>query len=176
MALTDYVFVAVGARDLAAADAALEELRVKAAVPSEQVDAVSIGRKRNGERRFHREALDPTNGAARVSIAAGLAAALYPSVGGDMPASRVADRAALHAVAGRIADALGRPTLMEFGELLDDWPAAVIAAAPDADRDILVGALADTGSPAVRTSALDDVVLERVAAVARTAASRGEAG
>lgn len=178
MALTDYVFVAVGARDLAAADAVLETLRtVERTFASESAaDVVSIGRKRNGELRFHREAPGLARGESRVSIAAGLAAVLYPSVGADMPASRVAQRAALHAVAGRVADALGRSTLMQFGEVLDAWPAAVIAVAPIADRDALIDALADSGSPVVRTEALDEAVLERVAAAARAAAApRGEA-
>jgi hypothetical protein len=172
MALTEYVFVAVGARDLAAADAVVEVLRtVEPADITGSVDVVSIGRKRNGEVRFHSEASDPEPSPSRVSAAAGLAAALYPSVGADLPADRAAHRAALNAVAGRVADAVGRPAVMQFGEVLDASSAAVIAVAHLADRDVLLDALTDSDSVVVCTGTLDIVFLEHVAAVARATGS-----
>lgn len=173
MAQSEFVFVAVGARDAAAADALVDVLRT---APSETsigaFDVVCIGRKRNGEARFLGETSDPTRAGSGVSVAAGLGAALYPSVGADLP-GRAVHRAALNAVAGRVADALGRKALMQFGELLDASTAAVIAVARVADRDALRDALADCDRPVVRTASLDTDELERVAAVARAAAPPG---
>lgn len=166
MARSGYVFAAIGARDAAAADGIVDVLRMAG---SGTFDVVCIGRKRNGEARFLGESSDPTHAGSRVSVAAGLGAALYPSVGADMP-RRAAHRAALNAVAGRVADALGRKTLMQLGELLDASTAAVIAVARLDDRDALRNALADCDPLIMRTASLDSEELERVAAVARAAA------
>lgn len=176
MAQSEFVFVAVGARDAAAADATAEALRTAPTADSRGAfDVACIGRKRNGEARFLGEALDPTRAGAGVSVAAGLGAALYPSVGADLP-GRAAHRAALNAVAGRVADALGRKALMQFGELLDASTAAVIAVARVADQGALCDALADCDPLVMRTASLDTDELERVAAIARAAAPPGNGG
>lgn len=150
MAIADFVFVAVGVRDLAAADATLADVLARSATPgASPLDAVSVGRKASGEWRFHRESPAAGIAGTSVSLAAGLAAALFPSVGADQPASRAAERAVLAAVAGRVAGALGRSQLLELGELLDASAAAVIVAVPSADDEAVLNA-PRRGRPHVR--------------------------
>lgn len=158
MASGDWVFLAVATSDLAAADAGFELLASHDLDRRWGLDVVTIGRKSSGEVRFDRESAGHDDGGARAgwSAAAGLAAAVYPSVGGDLPASRTAERAVLNAVAGKVAHAVGRRGLMEFGEHLDTASAALIVVAVETAREELLRIL-DSAGPALARSVAFDV-------------------
>ena len=71
------------------------------------------------------------------SLAAGLAAALYPSVGVDLSSRWLVDLETLSAVAGTVQRGLGRAGLTAVGEHLDGRSAALIAACTDGiDRTV----------------------------------------
>ena len=85
------VFLAASYLDVAEAEADFEALRRLYVDLGEAAgfDAVTIGRKASGEVRFHREPDRPPGSDAdehiAPSLAAGLAAALFPSVAADSP-------------------------------------------------------------------------------------------
>jgi hypothetical protein len=171
----EWVFIAVATPDVAAADAAFELLLSHEPEMGSGLDAVTIGRKSTGEVRFDREsgAYGDPGAPAGWSAAAGLAAAVYPSVGADLPASRIAERAVLNAVAGLVADAVGRGGLMEFGEHLDTAPAALIAAAPATACQRLLQILENAGPALARSTAFDVVGVGRSVEAVRTVLGRG---
>ncbi len=121
--------------DLTAANAQYSDLRrlYDTLGAPEDFDAVTTARKASGEVRFHRghddgRGLD-AKGHTTWSLAAGLAAALFPSVGADSPSRASSQREVLSAVAGTIAEAVGRAGLMSLGSQLDEAPAALLAVA-----------------------------------------------
>ena len=91
----EHLFIGATSRDLPGADADFETLRQLHTDEDHAVtlDAVTIGRMASGEVRFHRESGD-FRGPKRdeppaPNLAAGLAAALFPSVAADIPAGRL---------------------------------------------------------------------------------------
>lgn len=160
----EFLFIAIAARDLSAADSILDAIGAEPA-PCGPLDMVSIGRKASGEVRFHREpTLDRSDGPSW-SAAAGLAAALYPSVGTDQPRSHTRQRALLAMVAGQTAAALGRSAMNEFHELLDTAPAAVIVAVPVGARAPSVGTPPEEAQRVTRTALLDVDALDRASRI-----------
>ena len=172
----EYAFAAATVRDLAAADAVFDDLCSLAASEGCSVDAVTLGRKSSGEIRFHREVSSIRRSAPGVDLAAGLAFALFPSIGADHPANRAADRALLCGVAGRVSQAVGRRGLLELGQVIDDAAAAVIVAVPLARERVVVAVLSDAGQVVVRKAAIDTAALDRAAQVARLSATANRAG
>ncbi len=156
-----FVFVVVAAvGDLSAADAIVDVLTVPSLARGCR-DVVSLGRKQSGDVRFHREGSEAHTGR-RWNAAAGLAAALFPSVGADLPSRRIGDRVALAAVSGRIAAAVGREGLREFGELLDSSSAAVVVVTAPDDLNAVRDLLPDGLVVAVRSGHVDVVSLGRL--------------
>jgi len=96
----EHLFIGATSRDLPGADADFETLRQlhtdedhAVTLDAVTLDAVTIGRMASGEVRFHRESGD-FRGPKRdeppaPNLAAGLAAALFPSVAADIPAGRL---------------------------------------------------------------------------------------
>ncbi len=110
----EYAFMVATYVDLAAADAdysAVHQL-FSGFDPSMAFDAVTVGRKASIEIRFgQRPAGDRSPDGPSWSLAEGLAAALFPSVGADAPATQLAAREILSAVSGEVSRRLGRDAL-----------------------------------------------------------------
>ncbi len=107
----EYAFMVATYVDLAAADAdysAVHQL-FSGFDPSMAFDAVTVGRKASIEIRFgQRPAGDRSPDGPSWSLAEGLAAALFPSVGADAPATQLAAREILSDVSGEVSRRLGR--------------------------------------------------------------------
>lgn len=174
----EYLFIGAIYRDLPGADAdfeALRQLYTDVGRPT-ALDAVTIGRKASGEVRFHREPGDSRDleqdEPAAPSLAAGLAAALYPSVAADIPAGRLVEREILSTVAGAVKIALGRAHLKEVGTLLDSSTAGLIVAATHDQQDAVRTALANARSTIARSAIVDANKIERMAGQLDRAALR----
>ena len=161
----DSIFIAAPYLDLSRVDAdcaGLRRLLDDPALPG-AFDCVGFGRKASGEVRLHQEhgrvgSREPAG--PPWSLAAGLALALFPSIAGDIPASRVMEREILGAVAGIVAAALGRAALHELGLSLDSISAGLIAATtPGTERRVLA-ALANAESSMSRQASIDVDALE----------------
>ena len=156
----DRSFLAATYTDLAQADgdyATLRRLYEEFGAPLE-FDAVTIGHKASGEARFHSGRQETW------SLAAGLAAALLPSVGADAPSSLMAQRAVLCAVAGEVGRALGRRDLMVLGSHVDESPAALLVAAKAEHGSRIRDALHHARSVLVRSADVDLDLIRRTAA------------
>ncbi len=148
-------------------DAIIRRLYVELGVPL-GFHAVIVGHKASGEARFyssHRDGARPdADEPATWSLAAGLAAALYPSVFADAPRSLAVQRAVLGAVAGEVAQALGRCDLMALGSHVDEAPAALIVVAKTQHEQRVREALCHAGSVLARPAAVDSDLIRRAAA------------
>ncbi|MDH3683494.1 MAG: hypothetical protein OEV40_26540 [Acidimicrobiia bacterium] len=172
------VFIGAGYVDLSEADAdyqALRQLYLDLGAPG-AFDAVTIGRKASGEVRFHREpdySQDPAaDEPAAPSLAAGLGAALFPSVAADIPVGRLVERKTLGTVAGVVAIALGRRSLADLGAHLDHWSAGLIVAAAVEQQHRILSVLTNTHGTIARSATVDVETLERTTDRLRRAASR----
>ena len=149
------------------ANATIRRLYAELGVPL-GVDAVIIGHKASGEARFyssHRDGGRPdADESATWSLAAGLAAALFPSVAADAPRSLRVERAVLGVVAGEVARALGRRDLMALGSHVDEAPAALIVVAKTQHENAVREALCHAGSVLARSAAVDVDLIRRAAA------------
>ena len=147
-------------------DAIIRRLYAELGVPHE-LDAVIIGHKASGEARFyssHRDGGRPdADEPATWSLAAGLAAALFPSVAADAPRSLGVQRAVLGAVAGEVACALGRRDLMALGSHVDESPAALIVVARSQHENAVREALRHTSNVLARSAAVDLDLIRRAA-------------
>jgi hypothetical protein len=155
------VFIGATYVDLPEADADYQALRqwyVDLGAP-QAFDAVTLGRKASGAVRFHREPDRPPGSVAdepgSPSLAAGLGAALFPSVAADIPVGRQAEREILGAVAGVVAVAVGRSGLRALGTRLDSSPAGLIVAAAADQRDEILAALTNAHSTIARLATVD---------------------
>ena len=130
--LTEYSVVAATYGDLPEADAVFSavELMYEERGSMSAFDAVTIGRKASGEARFGSRHLQRRAGEGDEipgwSLAAGLAAASYPSVGVDLSAEWLEEFEVLSASAGFVQRALDRRVLKDLGEHLDSGPAGLI--------------------------------------------------
>jgi hypothetical protein len=168
-----FAFVVAAVADLSAADAVIEGLGATMhPVEVRRLDVVSLGRKVSGDVRFHRENVCDADGGRCWSAAAALAVALFPSVDADQPSDRAAERAALAAVSGRVATAVGRPALKDFGDLLDAAFAGVIVVTSTDLGEAVVECLPDSALVAVRTAELDPAELARLAQIATSSVRR----
>ena len=174
----EHLFIGATYRDLPGADAdfeALRQLYTDVGSPA-ALDAVTIGRKASGEVRFHRESGDARGlergEPAAPGLAAGLAAALYPSVASDIPARRLAEREILSAVAGVVGIALGRASLQEVGTVLDSSTAILIVAATSDRQGAVRAVLANADSTVARSAIIDADKIERMAGQLDRAALR----
>ena len=156
------VFLAASYVDVAEAEADYEALRQLYVDLGEApgFEAVTIGRKASGEVRFHREP-DRAEGSAAdehvaPSLAAGLAAAPFPSVAADIPVGRLREREILGTTAGVVAIALGRSGLSELGEHLDSSSAGLIAAAPAEQQDRIRAVLTNAHATIARVASGPD--------------------
>jgi hypothetical protein len=172
------VFICASYVDLSEADADFEALwqwYVDLAAPR-AFDAVTIGRKGSGEVRFHREPGRSQDSAAddhaAPSLAAGLGAALFPSVAADIPVSRLAEREILGTVAGVVASALGRSGLRDLGAQLDSWSAGLIVAAAAGHHDRILAVLTNAHGTTARSATTDIETIVRLSDDLRRAASR----
>ena len=166
----DLSFITATYTDVSQADgdnAAIRRLYAELGVPHE-LDAVIVGHKASGEARFYSSDRDggrpDADEPATWSLAAGLAAALFPSVVADSPRSLVVQRTVLGAVAGEVARALGRRDLMALGSHVDDVPAALIVVAKTQHEKGVREALSHTGSVLARSAAVDLDLIRRAAA------------
>jgi hypothetical protein len=166
----DRSFITATYTDLSQADgddATIRRLYAELGVPLE-LDAVIIGHRSSGEARFYSSHGDggrsDADEPATWSLAAGLAAALFPSVAADAPRSLAVQRAVLGAVAGEVARALGRRDLMALGSHVDEAPAALIVAAKTQHENAVLEALFHTSSVLVRSAAVDVGRIGRAAA------------
>ena len=140
-------------------------------------DAVTIGRKASGEVRFHREP-DRSKGSAAhdhadPDLAAGLAAALYPSVAADSPVGHLAEREVLGTVAGMVAIALGRNGLSDLGTHLDSSTASLIAAATVEQQDGILDVLTNVHATMTRSATVDIETIVRATDRLHRVASKG---
>ena len=172
------VFIGASYFDLAEADAdfaALWQPDVDHGAAS-GFDAVTIGRKASGEVRFHREPDRPQGSAADnhavPSLAAGLGAALFPSVAADIPAERLEERGIVGTVAGAVATALGRRVLNDFGDQLDSSAAGLIAVGTVEQKDQIRILLTNAHSVIVRVASIDVEEIQRMTDRVHRAASR----
>lgn len=130
--LTEFCVVAAIYADLPEADAAFStvELVYEKRDSMSAFDAVTIGRKASGEVRFGRRhqqwAATGDGEPVGWSLAAGLAAALYPSVGVDLGADWLAESQVLSASAAAVQSGLDRNALSDLGEHLDTGSAGLI--------------------------------------------------
>ena len=170
-------FITATYTDLSQADgdnATIRRLYAELGVPLE-LDAVMIGHKASGEARFyssHRDGGRPdADEPATWSLAAGLAAALFPSVAADGPRSLAVQRAVLGVVAGEVARALGRRDLMALGSHVDQAPAVLIVVAKSQHENGVREALLHTSSVLARSAAVDLDLIRRapadIAAISR---------
>lgn len=163
---TDYIFIAAAYLDVAKADADYVSERLRHdGVSTDACDCVILGRKSSGEVRLYR-GLDlgqptPYTDEPTSRLAAGLALALFPSIGADIPASRVREREALSAVAGVVAGALGREDLYELGALLDVLSAGLIAATTPSAEERVRSALTHADASMSRSVSVDLDAIER---------------
>lgn len=172
------VFIGASYVDLSEADAdyqALRQLHVDLGAPG-AFDAVTIGRKASGEVRFHRES-DDAQGAAgddrdAPSLAAGLGAALFPSVAADVPVGRLVEREILGTVAGVVAIALGRSGLADFGTHLDSSSAGLIVAAATEQQDSILAVLTNAHRTIARSATVDAETIVRTTDRLHRSASR----
>ena len=163
------LFIIATYADLAQADgdyATIRRLHGQFGAPVE-LDAVIIGRKASGEARFystHRDGRrpDPDERTAW-SLAAGLAAALLPSVYADAPRSLVVQRAVLGAVAGEVGRSIGRGDLMALGSHVDESPATLIVVAKAERESRIREALCHTSNVLVRSAVVDLDLIRRAA-------------
>lgn len=162
----DYIFIAAPYIDLSRVDADCEVLQrlLDDAANTDGLDCVGLGRKASGEVRFHREhhrgrSPGPAAGPSW-SLAPGLALALYPSIAGDIPASRVMEREIFGAVAGVVAGALGRAALHDLGLSLDSFPAGLIATTTLGGEDRVCAALTNAESSMSRRASVDVEAVE----------------
>jgi len=130
--LTEYVAVTATFGDLPEADAALSavELLYAERDSMSMFDAATVARIGSGEVRFgkrhdQRTAARDTESAGW-SLAAGLAATLYPSVSVDQSADRRAEGEILSACAGVVQHGLDRRSLSDLGRHLDAAPSGLI--------------------------------------------------
>jgi len=172
------VFLGASYLDVAEAEADFEALQQSYVDLDEAAafDAVTIGRKASGEVRFHREP-DRSPGSAgddhvAPSLAAGLAAALFPSVAADIPVGRLEDRETLGTVAGVVATALGRRDLSELGEHLDSWSAGLIAVATAEQQDRITAVLTNAHTTISRVAWVDIEPIVRLTDHLHRAASK----
>ena len=161
------VFIGASYLDIAEADADFEALRqfyADLGVAS-GFDAVTIGRKASGEVRFHREPDRPQGSATdehvAPSLAAGLAAALFPSVAADIPVGRLEEREILGTVAGVVAIALGRSGLSTLGDQLDSSSAGLIAVGTAEQQDRIQTALTNARAAIAWVASVDVERIER---------------
>lgn len=166
--LRERVFIGASYLDIPQADAdfhAIRRLRVALGAPR-TFDAVTIGRKASGETRFHRESVCPEDSTgddrAAPGLAAGLGAALFPSVAADIPAARVSERKTLGKVAGIVAIALGRSGIAELGAHLDASAAGLIVAAEAHLQDRILATLTKARSTIARSAAVDTGTVEHM--------------
>jgi len=172
------VFIGASYLDLAEADADFEAVRqsyVDLGAAS-GFDAVTVGRKASGEVRFHREP-DRSRGSAAddhvpPSLAAGLGAALFPSVTTDIPIGRLEEREILGTVAGIVAIALGRSGLSEFGDQLDSSSASLIAVAAAEQQDRIRAVLINAHAMIARVASVDVGQVQRTTDQVQRAASK----
>ena len=173
------VFIGASYLDLAEADADFEALRQSWVdlCAAADFDAVTIGRKASGEVRFHREP-DRSQGSvagdhAAPSLAAGLGAALFPSVAADIPVGRLEEREILGTVAGVVAIALGRSGLSEFGDQLDSSSAGLIAVGTAEQQDRIRTALTNAHATIARVGSVDvERIVQTTDRVHRAASKR----
>ena len=158
--------------DLPRADSdhgALHRWHADHGVPQE-FDAVTLGRRSSGEVRFHlgQEQVRGSDGSpdANVSLAAGLAAALFPSAWADAPTSLWVQRSILGAVAGEVARAFGRAELMVLGSFLDESASCLIVATRRDHGAQVRGALGHAGDVLSRSTFIDIDRIRRVSSVA----------
>jgi len=172
------VFLAASYLDVAEAEADFGALRQFYVDLGEApgFDAVTIGRKASGEVRFHREPDRPQGSAAdehvAPSLAAGLAAALFPSVASDIPVGRLREREILATSAGVVAIALGRSGLSELGKQLDSSSAGLIAAAPAEQQDRIRAVLTNAHATIARVASVDIEPIARITDHLQRAASK----
>jgi len=170
----EYAFVVAAYVDLAAADAdysAVHQL-FSGFDTSIAFDAVTVGRKASGEIRFgQRPAGDRSPDGPSWSLAEGLAAALFPSVGADAPTTQLAAREILSAVSGEVSRRLGRDALRDLGAHLDGSAAALVVAAAPAHENRVGEALTRARSVMTRTAPVDVVLIDRTSRSAQLIAS-----
>ena len=173
------VFIAASYLDVAEADAdfaALRQWYVDLGAAS-GFDVVTIGRKASGEVRFHREP-DRSQGSGgddhdAPGLAAGLGAALFPSVAADIPFGRLEEREILGTVAGVVAIAFGRSGISEFGDHLDSSSAGLIAAATTEQQDRIRAVLANAHATIARVASVDiELIVRRTDQLHRAASKR----
>ena len=172
------VFIGASYLDLPAADADFEAMRqsyIDRGAAS-AFDAVTIGRKASGEARFH---LEPDRSQGSVAddhvapgLAAGLGAALFPSVAADTPVEWRVEREMVGTVAGVVAIAIGRTGIKDLGAHLDSSSAALIAAAPADEQDRILALLTNANGTVARSATVDIETLERTTDGLRRAASK----
>ncbi len=172
-----YVFVVATYVDLAEAGAdhsAVHQLSSELG-SSQTLEAVTIGRKVSGEIRFDRRTAQSsgsdTPAGVDASLAQGLALAIYPSVGADVPRAWLAQHETLSAVAGEVARGLGRDVMRDLGRHLDSATAALLVAAPSALESRVGEAITRASSVMVRTATIDVALIERASRSAQRAAS-----
>ena len=175
-----WVFLVASYLDVAEAEADFEALRQSYVDLGEApaFDAVTIGRKASGEVRFHRER-DRSQGSAEdddtapPSLAAGLTAALFPSVTADVPAGRLGERETLGTVAGAVVAALGRSDLNELGRHLDSSLAGLIAFAAAEQQERIRVVLTNASATMARVALLDiDKIVRTTDNLSRAASKR----
>ncbi len=137
---------------------------------SKEFEAVTLGRRSSGEVRFHlgQEQVRGSDRSpdANVRLAAGLAAALFPSAWADAPTSLWVQRSSLGAVAGEVARAFGRNELMVLGSFLDESASGLIVATRRDHGAQVRGALGHAGDVLSRSTCIDLDVVRRVSRVA----------
>jgi hypothetical protein len=172
------VFIGASYVDLAEADADFEALQHSYADIGDPraFDAATIGRKASGEVRFHREPDCPRDSAAddhaAPRLAAGLGAALFPSVAADIPVGRLLEREILATVAGVVAMALGRSSLADLGTHLDSSSAGLIVTAAADQQGGILAVLANAHSTIARSATVDIEMLGQTTERLRRAATR----
>jgi hypothetical protein len=170
----EYAFMVATYVDLAAADAdysAVQQL-FSGFDPPIAFDAVTLGRKASGETRLgQRPPGDRSPDGPRWSLAEGLAAALFPSVGADAPATQLAAREIHSAVAGEVSRHRGRDARRDLGAHLDGAAAALVVAAAPAHKDRVGAALTRARSVMTRTAPVDVFQIDRTSRSAQHIAS-----
>lgn len=159
--LVSYGFVVATHGDLSEAEAdfsAIERVYEELGM-STAFDAVTIAKKASGEARFGRRHQQRgglvDEQPVGWSLAAGLAAALYPSVGVDLSSGWLGDLEILGAVAGMVQRGLGRAGLTAVGEHLDGRSAALITACTNEIEHALEDRLGASRPVVVRHIAVD---------------------
>lgn len=174
--MIDYVAVTATFGDLPEADAALAAVELVYAERDSMstFDAATIARKASGEVRFgrrqHQRIAPGDTESAGWSLAAGLAAALYPSVGVDQSADRMAESEILSASAGAVQRGLDRHSLSDLGRHLDDGPAGLIVVCRPAFAGSVDELIGDSHRSLSRPLSVD------VAPIFRVCRRHGDAG